>query len=229
MTIVLYELVGNEDHRFSPYCWHTRMALAHKGLSYETHPTCFTEIPDVCGGRHKTVPILEDGEKSICDSWAIADYLEEAYPDKPSLFGGDEGRSFAAFMADWVLKVLFAQIAPCIIVDVHDQLAPKDQDYFRSSREARLGKTLEEFQAGRDKRIEKFGATLAPLHRALEKVPYLCGEKPMYADYIAFGAFQWARTSSPFKLLRDDDTVSAWFERCLDLHDGLGRNARAFC
>ena len=37
MTITMYDLAGAEaDRRFSPFCWRTRMALAHKGLSAET-------------------------------------------------------------------------------------------------------------------------------------------------------------------------------------------------
>ena len=34
--------------------------------------------------------------------------------------------------------------------------------------------------------------------------------------------------TSPFRLLADDDPVLAWFGRCLDLYDGLGRRAPAF-
>src|SRR3546814_19583617 len=43
MTRTLYELVGAEDRRFSPYCWRIRMALAHKGLHAELEPCRFTE------------------------------------------------------------------------------------------------------------------------------------------------------------------------------------------
>ena len=36
MAITLYDLAGAEtDRRFSPFCWRTRMALAHKGLAFE--------------------------------------------------------------------------------------------------------------------------------------------------------------------------------------------------
>ena len=39
MTLKLFELVGADPTRpFSPYCWRTRMALAHKGLTAETIP-----------------------------------------------------------------------------------------------------------------------------------------------------------------------------------------------
>lgn len=92
MTILLHELVGQDDRRFSPYCWRTRMALAHKGLEYETSPVSFSDISGLCGGAHKTVPIIEDGDTIVCDSFDIALYLERTYPDKPSLFGGPAGR-----------------------------------------------------------------------------------------------------------------------------------------
>jgi len=44
MAITLYDLAGAEtDRRFSPFCWRTRMALAHKRLDVETVPWRFTE------------------------------------------------------------------------------------------------------------------------------------------------------------------------------------------
>jgi len=44
MTITLYDLAGAEpDRRFSPFCWRTRLALAHKGLAVETVPWRFSE------------------------------------------------------------------------------------------------------------------------------------------------------------------------------------------
>jgi hypothetical protein len=48
-----------------------------------------------------------------------------------------------------------------------------------------------------------------------------------YADYIMFGAFQWARVVSPFKLLTEDDPVYAWRERLLDAFDASRGNRRA--
>ena len=39
MTFRLYDLAGADpDRRFSPYCWRTRLALAHKELPVETVP-----------------------------------------------------------------------------------------------------------------------------------------------------------------------------------------------
>ena len=37
------------------------------------------------------VPVLVDGDRTLHDSWNIAEYLDEAYPDLPSLFFGNSG------------------------------------------------------------------------------------------------------------------------------------------
>jgi hypothetical protein len=33
---------------------------------------------------------------------------------------------------------------------------------------------------------------------------------------------------SPLRVLEADDPVAAWFERCLDLHGGLGRQQAGY-
>src|SRR5947207_9050809 len=86
MPLKLFELVGIDEARpFSPFCWRTRMALAHKGLSAESIPWCFTQKEAIAPHHSEKVPVLIDAETSVADSWAIANYLEDAYPDRPSL------------------------------------------------------------------------------------------------------------------------------------------------
>ena len=62
MAIVFYDLAGRDGRNFSPYCWRTRMALAHKGLDYEHRGTAFTAIQDIGKDRggpdFRTVPII---------------------------------------------------------------------------------------------------------------------------------------------------------------------------
>ena len=36
--IILYELMGQGGRNYSLFSWRTRMALAHKGLAFESHP-----------------------------------------------------------------------------------------------------------------------------------------------------------------------------------------------
>ena len=228
MSVVMYDLVGVDDRRFSPHCWRARMALAHKGLNCETRPTRFTEIQAICDGQQKTLPVLQDGDSIVCDSWEIAQYLEHTYPDRPSLFGGDAGRSLSVFIQNWTGAIVQVGLVSMIIADIHQHLLPEDQSYFRSSREQRFGRSLEQAQAGREERVEEFRKSLHPLRMTVRSQPFLGGEHPLFADYIVFGAFQWARSVSPFKILEDDDPVRSWFERCLDLHEGLGRNAPGY-
>ena len=96
------------------------------------------------------------------------------------------------------------------------------------TREARFGKPLEEVAASRDKSVETFRKSLDPLRLTLRTQPYLGGDTPNYADYIVFGAFQWARVVSPFKLLAEEDPVYAWRERLLDAFDGMARNSPGY-
>ena len=229
MSLKLFELVGTDEQRpFSPFCWRTRMALAHKGLSAESIPWCFTEKEAITPHNSEKVPVLIDGETSVADSWAIANYLEDTYPDRPSLFGGEGGRAMGRMLNWWGDVTVVGGMFPLIVADIPSHLKPVDAVYFRKTREARFGKPLAEVVAGREKSVEGFRKTLEPMRLTLKTQPYLGGEKPNYADYIVFGAFQWARVVSPFKLLAQNDPVYTWRERLLDAFDGMARNSPAY-
>jgi glutathione S-transferase len=229
MSLKLFELVGTDAARpFSPFCWRTRMALAHKGLSAESIPWRFTEKGAIAPHHSEKVPVLIDGETSVADSWAIANYLEDTYPDLPSLFGGEGGRAMGRMINAWGDIAVVGGIFPLIVADIPAQLAPVDAAYFRKSREARFGKPLEEVAALRDKSLEGFRRSLEPLRQTLKTQAFLGGVAPNYADYIVFGGFQWARVVSPFKLLAEDDPVHAWRERLLDAFDRLARKSPGY-
>ena len=116
MTITLYELAGgNPDIRFSPYCWRTRFALAHKELEVEGVPWYFTQPERLAFSGQGKVPVLVDGPTVVHDSWAIAVYLDQAYPDRPSLFGGPAGQAHAAFINSWADSVLNPGISRLIV------------------------------------------------------------------------------------------------------------------
>jgi len=224
MSIVLHELVGADETRpFSPHCWKVVMALAHKGLPFERRAVCFTKVPEVEGGVSKTVPVIRNGSQMVADSFMIAAYLEETYPDRPSLFGGDGGQAMARFVESWTNAVLHGAMRDIALMDIHDALAPADQDYFRTSREARMGVTLEKVAQGREAALKALPTTLLPLRLTLKSQPWIGGSSPLFADYIVFGAFQWVRVTASVELFEEGDPVGDWFERCLDLHDGIGR------
>ena len=165
---VLYDLAGADpDRRFSPYCWRAKLALAHKRLAFETIPWRFTEKEVIAMSGQDRVPVLIDGDRVVSDSWNIADYLENNYPHTPSLFGGPEGRSLARFVSHWTDTVMVMSIARMVVADVHAVIHEKDTDYFRASREARLGKSLEEVVADREAALPVFRQGLDPLRALL--------------------------------------------------------------
>jgi len=228
MTILLYDLVGHNVARpFSPHCWKTKMALAHKGLTATKVPTRFLEVPKVEGGVSKTVPVIRDGERVVADSFAIALYLEDAYPERPTLFGGEGGKAMARFIERWSQLTIHPYIATVALTDLHAMQDEPNAAYFRENREQRYGKRLEDVVANRDAGLSAFRAALEPLRSTLTYQPFIGGEAPLFADYIVFGALQWGRIASPFHLLDESDGIARWFERCLDLHGGIGRQVAA--
>ncbi|MBT5457367.1 MAG: glutathione S-transferase family protein [Rhodospirillaceae bacterium] len=228
MALKLYELSGVDDNRFSPFCWRVRLALAHKGLDAETVPLTFGQKDKLTFSGQDRVPVLVDGDAIVSDSWQIACYLEDAYPDRSSLFGGDIGRGEALFLNAWADTVVAGGIVPLVVRDILNCTEEVDKAYFRTSREARLGKALEAVEAERDGRLPGFRSSLQPLRMVLEQQPFVAGDGPAYADYIFFGLFQWARLTSPYALLAADDPIYAWRDRMLGLFDGLASEAKGF-
>jgi len=228
MTLRLYDLAGADpSRRFSPYCWRIRMALAHKELPVETIPWHFTEKDAIAASGQSRVPVLVDGERWISDSWTIANYLEDTYPDRPSLFGGEAGRGLSFFYSN-VADTLVGSIFPLIVLDIYDHIDEKDRGYFRASREERVGTTLEQLVMDRDTRVAAVRQNFAALRMTLKAQPFLGGERPLYADYAIFGPFQWARCISAFALLAADDPIRSWRERMLNLFGGLARSSPGY-
>lgn len=223
MSRILYDLTGANDLRFSPNCWRSRMALAHKGLDVECEPCRFTEKDKIAFSGQTRVPILRDGERVVTDSWNIACYLEEAYPDGPSLFGDGIGYGVTRHLNAWVNTVLHPAVVKTFLVDIHDSLDPEDQAYFRETREKRFGVPLEQVSQDRQDNLAALRHALAPTNDALEAQDWICGEAPAYGDYLVFGTFQWARAVSPVHVAEPGTPLHAWNERMLDLYDGLGR------
>ena len=219
----LYDLAGREDdRRFSPYCWRVRLALAYKNLAVETIPWRFTEKDRIAHSGGNRVPVLEDGDRVLSDSWEILHYLDRAYPE-PLLFRSPEIAAVALFVKHWTEATLQPLIAPIIMGDLFQRIHPKDRAYFRETREARFGSTLEEFASDPAGARETLGRSLEPVRLTLETQRYLSGDAPGVVDIIAFGAFQWARCVSPRALVEPTDPIALWQERMLDAFGGAGR------
>ena len=222
--ITLYELKGRDDRRYSLFSWRARMALAHKGLAFDTHPVLLSDKPAIAFSGGRTVPVVRDGDTVVRDSWKIAEYLEQRYAERASLFGGAIGRGLSQTLNLWADRVLVPAMMQAIVADIHERVDPADSEYFRSTMEGALKAKIEEMGAGRDKAAERLQRTLEPLRATLKRQPFFCGAASAYGDIIVFSAFQWARIMCPRELLAADDPLAAWRGRMLELNGGFARD-----
>ncbi|HEX2255686.1 MAG TPA: glutathione S-transferase C-terminal domain-containing protein, partial [Afifellaceae bacterium] len=197
----------------------------HKGLAFETVPTPFSRIKEIEPGRAKSVPILEDETGRVHDSFDIALHLEAEYPEGPPLFGSEAGVAASRFVESWAFGSLHPVILRMIVRDIHDTAAEEDRDYFRTSREARFGKALEEMQEGVPALAATLAKALEPVRRTLASHAWLGGPEPRFVDYIVFGTLMWLTAIHGRLPLEPGDAVASWFERCLDLNGGFARQA----
>jgi glutathione S-transferase len=68
-----------------PYCARTRIALAEKGVEYETVEVDLDDRPSWIYEKNPLgrVPVLEDDAFVLAESAVINEYLEERYPEPP--------------------------------------------------------------------------------------------------------------------------------------------------
>ncbi len=229
MSIRLFELLGDEDRRYSQFSWRAKMALKHKGLDFEQIPILLTDKDSISFSDSKSVPVMVDGAIVKTDSWDIALYLDETYPNAPCLLGGSIGEGVTRVINSWCDRAVNVALGPLIARDVLDAAHQKDREYFRATMEKMYKRSLEEVQHGREDRVVNLYRTLDPIRTSFRKGQlFICGENAGYADYVVFSQFQWARITSPFQLLGKDDPVYQWRERMLDLFDGFARDTMCY-
>jgi glutathione S-transferase len=227
-AVRLYELVLENGRRASPFVWRTRYALAHKRMSFESVPIGLTDIPKTFGGRFKTIPVLEHGSTMLAESWDIAEHLDRAFSEHPPIFAGTAEKAMIRLMDSWFAAQVLRRMYRIYVLDVYNAVRREDREYFRQSHEARLkGISLESFTADRAKQLPIVREALQPLREQLSRTPFLGGDTPNYADYIALAAFHWVASVSTLPLLSSaDDTLRSWLDRGFDLYGGLGRDSR---
>ena len=228
--MILYELDGKEDFRFSPHVWKVIMTLHHKNLTdtLKIIPVKFSDKTPIKEKGFNTVPVLVDNDKWIGDSVKIAEYLDNTYPEKPSVFGDETAKNTTLILSKYIDYNFISGFARIIVGDIYNHIHPDDKEYFKVTREKMLGASIEEISKTSDERIPSLQKQLEPFRKILRETPFIAGSKPMFCDYLLFGFFMWARCSSPKTLLETIDPIREWRERMLDLYDGYARKARGY-
>ncbi|HXS28404.1 MAG TPA: beta-etherase [Steroidobacteraceae bacterium] len=224
-TIVLYDLQLASGCTISPFVWATKYALKHKGFDIEIVPGGFTGILERTGGRSERLPAIVDDGRWVLDSWLIAEYLDERYPDRPMLFEGESMKVLTRFIESWLWATAIRPWFGCYIKDYRDLSLPQDHEYVTRTRETMLGgRKLEEVQAGREDRLAQVPPTLEPFRQLLRDSAWLGGSRPNYADYRALAVFLWTASVATSPPLTENDPLRDWLDRGFDLYGGLGRH-----
>ncbi|VDB92556.1 unnamed protein product [Peniophora sp. CBMAI 1063] len=139
-----------------------RYALNIKGLPYKTEWLSFTGVEPKMkelglaaqgGPLLYTIPTIYDpnNDKIVTESFAIAKYLDQAYPDTPRLvMPGAAG--FQEAYLEKVVSPLLNMIIPSIAMPVFEECCIDDADraYVRDTREKWFGRKFEDMEWKRE-------------------------------------------------------------------------------
>ena len=209
--IEVYDLAGADSLRFSPFCSRTKAALRHKGLDYTTTPIRFCDKDKLSFSKQDRVPVIKDNDTVVSDSWKIAEYLEDHYPEA-RLFPGPGMKEACRFFNLYIDKTLHPALFPVVVYDIFEKIEPVDRAYFRENREARLGATLEDIAARRNDFRPRLQSVLADLEAVALGHEYLF-EVLTYADFSLFGTLTWVTRVSDEPLFDAAPALAGWWER----------------
>ena len=222
--ITFYDLALASGATISPFVWPTKYAIKHKGFDLDVVPGGFTGIMERTGGVTERLPAIQDDGKWVLDSWLIAEYLDETYPDRPALIPHKSVKALTQALEGWLWGAAISPWMTCFIKQYRDRSLPQDHDYVTTSREAFFGRKIEDIIVGREERIPLVPPTLQILRNALAENKWFGGDEPNYADYRLLAVFLFTASVADTPVLTDDDPLRDWIERGFDLYGGLGRH-----
>jgi glutathione S-transferase len=222
-VITLYDLQLASGCTISPFVWATKYAVAHKGFDMDIVPGGFTGIMERTGGRSERLPAIVDGEW-VLDSWLIAEYLDRAYPDRPTLIPHESVKTLTMMMENWLWQTAIRPWMTCYLKSYRDRSLAVDHQYVTESRERMFSARIEDIIVGREDRLPLVPPQLEILRTALRETPWLGGQSPNYADYRALSVFLFCASVADTPPLTEDDPLRDWLDRGFDLYGGLGRH-----
>jgi len=217
----LYQLVDKTGRGSSPFVWRIRYALLHKGIEYDVVPVRFSDIPRIGNGKFATVPILEREGRFINQSWAIAEWLDVAYPKRPRLFGSPAEFAMVSFFDKWFGTSVMPPMFKSCLAEIFKTIPAEDRKYFRATRERELGESIEVVGSRSSEYVNDLRSALLPLRLTLRRTAYIGGDWPNYADHIVWGCFAAFSPVANCRLLAEDDTLLDWLSRGYELMGGI--------
>lgn len=151
---------------------------------------------DGAKGRY-TVPAIHHvpTNKYIMDSKPISHFLEETYPEPPVPLESELGREVEARARAVVGVTMYKSLVPREV----KILAPRAAEYFRRTREATVGRKLEDLldPAAEEETWAAAEGVVDEVGRLMQtnaaEGPFVLGARPSYTDFFIAGALQSAR------------------------------------
>ncbi|KIO30778.1 hypothetical protein M407DRAFT_242039 [Tulasnella calospora MUT 4182] len=221
--IILYDIPSKfESKCWSVNMWKTRLILNYKGLPYRTEWVSYPDIQaifinlgiepsglkaDGSGRPHYTCPSIIDPTApkptTVTESSAIAQYLEDAYPDvQPKIFPDGTREAQLQFIKDF-LPVFVPPACTLILPQMPNILLdPRGSEYFEQTRTVNYGRPLQGIGlAGseeRKKAWEEFKAGLDKVAEIYDKNPegngeYFTGNAISFVDIWLAALFIWSK------------------------------------
>ncbi|KUJ16644.1 uncharacterized protein LY89DRAFT_685548 [Mollisia scopiformis] len=202
--LIFYDLPTKEPRvSWSYNPWKTRLVLNYKKLEYKTEWTEYPDIeskfkdhvpPNPPDDTPYTIPVVQfpDGTY-VMDSKKIATRIEKEHPE-PHLH-------LDSPILEQLSKITPKAMGPLrgiALPGVHANLLPeRSKEYFGRTRQARLGKTLEQY--GKDSGGEEAWMEALPGIKELGELvkanggPFVMGKTPSYADFVIVSWLQFMK------------------------------------
>ncbi|KAK7058330.1 hypothetical protein VNI00_001961 [Paramarasmius palmivorus] len=211
---------------WSPNTIKARYALNYKGLKYHT---VWVEFPDIepkykeigatpvdtkaDGSPYYTVPIIRDHSTGavVVGSIQIVEYLDKQYPDTPTLIPKGTLALHKAFNDAFTSKL--SALFPFLLPKVTWIMNPSTEKFFRSTRLATFGVTMEDMYPKPENHKEQWGKLEKDLASVAgwfkEGDEFVMGDKISYADMVVAGWLDpvlilWGEDSEEWK------TIASW-------------------
>lgn len=190
-----------------------RLALGFKGIPFKTVWVEYPDIADLCtrigagptdvnpdGTPYYSLPVIQDLStgKVVSDSWAIARYLDATYPERPLLLPPGTAGLQRAFIAA-AAHVAVSHYGDSVLLPTCAQLRPRSTEYFRRTREADFGCTMEAISAGQTrvdawkKARDGFSRIKGWIEENGEGSRWIMGDVVSYADLVLAAWTVWVR------------------------------------
>ncbi|CAE6468993.1 unnamed protein product [Rhizoctonia solani] len=212
--IVFFD-IASKVGPWSPNTWKTRLALIYKRIPYRVEYVSYPDIeptfkrfgvlPTSDNAPQYTLPMIADpssdpskGPTYIANSFKIALYLDDKYPspDYPTLFPPGTRALQQVFIER--VSSLILPMAPTMLPLVGQPgfLDDRGEEYYRRTRQAKFGKSLEQLaEEGLQTwgKVQESWETFGRLLESDTTGPFVMGTRISYADLVLVAAFCWIK------------------------------------